>query len=155
MQEFSLLRDRDSRDKRCVGGRASVWLSTSSYHTHLSPLLSTQQGLQGELFCQSYHSYIGNYVIWTKDCKMSILILNDISPLKIQLFFSPCCWRNISLHLDLSPSHCSMFFHYTVDVDVILQLYVLCFVSSDYFLFSSCLTHFTSLSYSSENMIEN
>ena len=32
---------------------------------------------------------------------------------------------------------------------------VLCFVSSDYFLFSSWLTHFTSLSYSSENMIEN
>ena len=46
-----------------------------------------------------------------------------------------------------------MFSHSSVDVDII---WTLCYVvSSDYFFLTSCLTHFTSLSYSSENMIAN
>ena len=81
---------------------------------------------------------------------MSILILND--NFAKNTVFSPCCCRNISLHRYLSPITAQCFY---IILLMLMYIWTGCYVSSDYFFVTSCLTHFTSLSYSSENMIAN
>ena len=85
---------------------------------------------------------------------MSILILNDKTALKIQ--FSHLLVGEIFLYiLSFFQSLLNVF---TLDYPVLmlLMLYELCVMYHlIYFLFTSCLTHFTSLSYSSETIKEN
>ena len=80
---------------------------------------------------------------------MPILILND-KFFTNNTDFSPCWY--IFTSLSVWKSLLNVF---TLYCWCWCYMWTVCYVSSDYFFVTSCLTHFTSLSYSSENMIAN
>ena len=114
------------QDKGCVGGRVSVRLPASSYHT--LPTLPTPPLPAGLLYlylaraCWENSSlWVISQIIWCEQRSQNAHIDSKCSSLTTRI--SHLVY--ISLHLYLSGSHCSMFLHYTVDVDVICELYVM------------------------------